>query len=79
MKNTLMRLVTNLDRPNLSFVSVDDGRLPHSRRTNRQRVGLPRKLKLSHYPAHDLASGLAYLVLAGSLFASLLEFLAAVP
>jgi hypothetical protein len=79
MKNTLMRLVTNLNRPNLSFVSVDDGRLARFSRTGRQRAVLPEKLHLTDYPNHDLASGLAYLVLAGSLLASLLEFLAAVP
>jgi len=45
----------------------------------RKRLPELRGLRLVYRAENDLASGIAYLVLAGSLFASLLEFLASLP
>jgi hypothetical protein len=75
MKSVLTKLVASFARINWPFVPADDGR---STRWSRSFEIGNRTIRPAA-PANDLVSGIAYLVLAGSLFVSLLEFLAAVP
>jgi hypothetical protein len=46
---------------------------------NKKRPPAQRRLRLANRTDSDLASAIAYLVLAGSLLASLLEFFASLP
>jgi hypothetical protein len=77
MKNTLIKLVTDLARLTRSFVAVDDSR--QARFSQSFEIRNQQSYIQRITPANDLVSGIAYLVLAGSLFVSLVEFLAAVP
>jgi hypothetical protein len=56
---------------------VSLGRRPAAQ--GRKRLPELSGLRLADRAENDLASGIAYLVLAGSLFASLLEFFASLP
>jgi hypothetical protein len=77
MKSTLIKLVTDLARLTWSFVAINDSR--------QARFGQSLEIRNSQSyiqrttQGNDLFSGIAYLILAGSLFVSLVEFLAAVP
>jgi hypothetical protein len=84
MKNELKKSATTLGQPIWMVAggqvsSVRNPVLPSRRKfPESPRLEAPR-LRLTNRTENDLASGIAYFVLAGSLFASLLEFFASLP
>ena len=80
MKNELRRPAINMGQP---IWMVAGGQVSLVRnsvvRSRNKSPELRRRLRLVDRGENDLASGVAYIVLAGSLFASLLEFFASLP
>jgi hypothetical protein len=80
MKNELRRPAINMGQP---IWMVAGGQVSLVRnsvvRSRNKSPELRRRLRLVDRGENDLASGVAYIVLAGSLFASLFEFFASLP
>jgi hypothetical protein len=78
MKNELKKPPRSLGQP-IWTVAGGQVSLIHSPVSPRGKKFSEPRLRLAGRTEDDLASGIAYLVLAGSLFASLLEFFASLP
>jgi hypothetical protein len=81
MRNELRNPIVSFDRPIWMYAPYRNS-WTSVRRSNdwgSKRVSDLRPPRLVNRAENDLASGIAYLVLAGSLFASLLEFFASLP
>jgi hypothetical protein len=81
MKNEARNTVMSFDRAIWMYAPYGNGRTSERRFNDPGRKRLPelRRPRLVNRAENDLASSIAYLVLAGSLFASLLEFFASLP
>jgi hypothetical protein len=78
MQNELRDRVVSFDRP--GWMGGNQIYLvPRANGQDSKRVPELSRPRLASRAGNDLASGIAYLVLAGSLFASLLEFFASLP
>ncbi len=79
MKNELRNTVVSLDRPVWMIAGNQISLVQRPGILARKRPAELRRLRLVNRAENDLASSVAYLVLAGSLLASLLEFFASLP
>jgi hypothetical protein len=82
MKKCMKNELKNPVRLGQPIWMIGGGQVPLDRRPaahGRKRFTELRGLRLVDRAESDLASGIAYFVLAGSLFASLLEFFASLP
>jgi hypothetical protein len=79
MKNELRNTVVSLDRPVWMIAGNQISLVQRTGIPARKRPAELRRLRLVNRAENDLASSVAYLVLAGSLFAALLEFFASLP
>jgi hypothetical protein len=79
MKNELRNTVVSLDRPVWMIAGNQISLVQRPGILARKRPAELRRLRLVNRAENDLASSVAYLVLAGSLFVSLLEFFASLP
>jgi hypothetical protein len=78
MQNELRDRVVSFDRPIWMIAGNQISLVPHPKPRGK-RISTLRRLRLANRAENDLASGVAYLVLAGSLLASLLQFFASLP
>ena len=78
MKNELKKPAISFGQP-LWMVTGTASFVPKPVVRSRKRSPEPHRLRLADRAENDLASGIAYFVLAGSLFAALLEFFASLP
>jgi hypothetical protein len=76
-----MKNESSFDRPIWMYAPYGISQMSVRRFTDQSRKRLPevRRPRLVNRAENDLASSIAYFVLAGSLFASLLEFFASLP
>jgi hypothetical protein len=76
-----MKNESSFDRPIWMYAPYGNSQMLVRRFTDQSRKKLPevRRPRLVNRAENDLASSIAYFVLAGSLFASLLEFFASLP
>jgi hypothetical protein len=79
MKNELKKSAISLGQPIWMAAGGQVSFVRNPILLNRKKSPEPRRLRLADRTENDLASGIAYFVLAGSLFASLLEFFASLP
>ena len=81
MKNELRNTVMSFDRAIWMYAPYGNGQTSVRRFNDqdRKRLREPSRHRLVNRAENDLASSIAYFVLAGSLFASLLEFFASLP
>ena len=81
MKNDSKNTVISFDRPIWMYAPYGNVRSSVGRLSDPGRKRLPelRGLHLRNRTENDLASGIAYLVLAGSLVVSLLDFFGSLP
>ncbi|HEY4781347.1 MAG TPA: hypothetical protein VIH54_05985 [Chthoniobacterales bacterium] len=81
MKNELRNTVMSFDRAIWMYGPYGNAPTSVRRFDDQGRKRLPElsRTRLVNRAENDLASSIAYFVLAGSLFASLLEFFAALP
>jgi hypothetical protein len=79
MKNELKKPAVSLGQPIWMVAGGQVSLVRNPVVPSRKKVSELRRLRLADRTDNDLASGIAYFVLAGSLLASLLEFFAALP
>jgi hypothetical protein len=79
MKNALKKPAISLGQPIWMVAGGEVSLVRSPVLPSRRKLPEPRRLRLANLTENDLASGIAYFVLAGSLFASLLEFFASLP
>jgi hypothetical protein len=79
MKNALKKPAISLGQPIWMVAGGEVSLVRSPALPSRRKLPEPRRLRLANLTENDLASGIAYFVLAGSLFASLLEFFASLP
>ncbi|HET9375114.1 MAG TPA: hypothetical protein VFO40_09075 [Chthoniobacterales bacterium] len=79
MKNELKKSAITLGQPIWMVAGGQVSSVRSPALPSRRKFPETRRLRLANRTENDLASGIAYFVLAGSLFASLLEFFASLP
>jgi hypothetical protein len=79
MKNELKKPAIKPGQPIWTVAGGQVSLVPHPVLPSRKKFPESRRLRLADRAENDLATGIAYFVLAVSLFASLLEFFASLP
>jgi hypothetical protein len=79
MKNEWKKSGTTLGQPMWMVAGGQVSSVRNPVLPSRRKFSEPPRLRLANRTENDLASGIAYLVLAGSLFVSLVEFFASLP